>query len=202
MEEAVKYLGSKDPFKILQKWMEFAQKSESIKEPTAVVLSTLNGGGGVDSRVVLAKELTPKGLIFYTNTQSQKGCQLTQNPLCSLLFYWDSLARQVRLKGKAQQVSREKTIQYWNSRSKESQLSQWVSRQSASVHHREILENEVVCAARKWNQKTVPCPKNWSGYCVDIDRFEFWQERSHRLHDRFVFYKKEEGLWNIQRLYP
>lgn len=202
MEEAVKYLGSADPFKILRQWMELAQSSDSIKEPAAVVLSTTTVSGEPDSRVVLVKEQAPAGLIFYTNTKSQKGRQLARSPHCSLLFYWDSLSRQVRLKGKAQLASREKTIKYWSSRPRESQLSQWVSRQSAPVSGRTALEAEAADAAEKWSGRSIPCPENWSGYCVNVYSFEFWRERDHRLHDRFVFHKKKEGLWNIQRLYP
>ncbi len=192
----------KNPFEILKIWMEEAKAHPSIKEPTAMVLSTVDSHSFPCSRVVLVKEITQTSLIFYTNTKSQKGKHLAQNANCSLLFYWDPLFRQVKLQGKTQLIPREKTIKYWESRSRESQLSQWISKQSTPVESREILISKIEEAKKQFIDQSIPCPEDWSGYSVSIQRIEFWQGRDHRLHDRFLFSKVKDKTWNIQRLYP
>ena len=202
MEDVVKYLNSKDPFKILNVWLETAKAHPSIKEPTAMVLSTVDHQGCPDSRVVLVKEITQTDLIFYTNTKSPKGQQLAQKAQCSLLFYWDPLFRQIRLKGGVQRISREKTLKYWKTRPKESQLSQWISQQSLPLNDRALLLSQIKEAEQQFLHQSVPCPKNWSGYSVFIQEIEFWQGRDYRRHDRFIFTKKEDQTWNVQRIYP
>jgi len=199
--ELVENLFIKDPFDKLKEWMKQATQNSEIKEPTAMVLSTVQGVQP-DSRVVLAKEICKDGIIFYTNIFSQKGQQLHQNPHCSLLFYWDSLFRQIRMQGKVSLVSRQKTLEYWKTRSKESQMSQWVSKQSHFLENRNCLELLVQKAQKEFEGKPVPCPENWSGYFVFIESFEFWQGRDHRLHDRVVCNQNKDGSWSSQRLYP
>ena len=202
MEDVVEYLKSKDPFEILKAWLKTAQAHPSIKEPAAMVLSTVDHQGCPDSRVVLVKEITKTDLVFYTNIKSPKGQQLAQKAYCSLLFYWDPLFQQVRLKGRVQRVSREKTLEYWKTRPKQSQISQWVSQQSMPLNSRSTLSAQIKEAEQQFMNQLVPCPENWCGYSVFIQGVEFWQGRDHRRHDRFVFERKEDQTWNIQRIYP
>ena len=190
-----------NPFDTLKLWLKTASQNSAVKEPAAMVLSTV-GDLKPDSRVVLAKEVCDDGIIFYTNTLSVKGKQLSQNSQCHLLFYWDSLSRQVRMQGKVSLIDREKTIEYWETRSRQSQLSQWVSKQSQFLESRNLLESLVQKADQEFEGRKIPCPKNWSGYFVSIDQVEFWQEREHRLHDRFLFTQNKNGDWKSQRLYP
>jgi len=190
-----------NPIELLKTWVDEAYAHSAIKEANAAVLSTLNSNQKISSRVVLIKEITEEGLIFYTNQTSRKGKQLHQNNQCALHFYWDPLFRQISIQGKAHPISKEKTIPYWKVRPIESQLSQWISKQSSPVKDRITLEQEIEQARMKFKNKEIPCPENWRGYSVQTEQIEFWAGRDHRLHDRFVFTKKEHQ-WNIQRLYP
>ena len=199
-----KHLNIKEPYNpidLLKTWIDEAHAHSAIKEANAVVLSTLSSNQKISSRIVLIKEVTEKGLVFYTNQTSQKGKQLNQNNQCALHFYWDPLFRQVSIHGKAYPLSKEKAISYWQTRSIESQLSQWISKQSSPVKDRTALEQEIQQARVQFKDKEIPCPENWRGYLIQIEQIEFWVGRDHRLHDRFVFTKKE-NQWDIQRLYP
>ena len=202
MVDVLKYLGSDDPFYILKKWMESAGSHSKIKEPSAMVLCTIGRDQMPYCRVVLAKELSEKGLVFYTNMKSQKGVQLSHHTSCSGHFYWDPLFRQVSLRGRAELVSREKTIEYWKTRPRPSQISQWVSLQSREISNREALEEKALSAEKKFKNQPIPCPKDWSGCLMVIEEIEFWMGRDHRLHDRFLFSRKSAKNWSIQRLYP
>ena len=190
-----------NPIDLLKTWIDKAYTHSAIKEANAVVLSTLNSNQKISSRVVLIKEIIEEGLMFYTNQTSQKGKQLNQNNQCALHFYWDPLFRQISIQGKAYPIAREKAISYWKTRPIESQLSQWISKQSSPVKDRATLEQEIQEARMQFKNKEIPCPEKWRGYCVHIEQIEFWMGKDHRLHDRFVFTKKE-NQWNIQRLYP
>lgn len=199
-----KYLNIKkpyDPVALLNTWMNTAQTHSTIQSANAVVLSTLNSNQKISSRTVLIKEITKDSLIFYTNQTSLKGRQLKQNNQCTLHFYWDPLFRQASIQGKARPISKEKTTAYWETRPIESQLSQWVSKQSSPVKDRETLEQEVQTARLQFKNKQIPCPKHWVGYSVKAEQIEFWLGRDHRLHDRFLFIKKKDQ-WTAQRLYP
>lgn len=190
-----------NPIDLLKTWVNEAYAHSAIKEANAVVLSTLNSNQKISSRVVLIKEITKEGLVFYTNQTSQKGKQLNQNKQCTLHFYWDPLFRQVSIQGKAHPLPKEKAVSYWKTRPVESQLSQWISKQSSPAKDRAIIEREIQQARMQFKNKEIPCPENWRGYSVQIEEIEFWIGRDHRLHDRFIFTKKEKH-WDIQRLYP
>ena len=199
-----KHLNIKQPYNpidLLKTWIHTARTHSAIKEANAAVLSTLNSNQKISSRVVLIKEITKDGLIFYTNKTSCKAKQLNQNNQCALHFYWDPLFRQASIQGKARPLSKEKAISYWETRPIESQLSQWISKQSLPVKDRETLEQEVQTSRLQFKNKKIPCPEHWLGYIVQIEQIEFWMGRDHRLHDRFLFIKKE-AQWNIKRLYP
>lgn len=199
--QLLKYLGSEDPITILKNWIHTAQNHPWIKEPSAMVLCTVDLNQISYSRIVLAKEITERGIVFYTNTTSPKGRHLESHSHCSCLFYWDPLFRQVSVRGLAERMSRQKAINYWKLRPRSSQLSQWISRQSSEVENRDVLVQAVKQAEEKFKNQ-VPCPQHWSGYHVVIQEIEFWIGRDHRLHDRFLFSKNKNASWMIQRLYP
>jgi pyridoxamine 5'-phosphate oxidase len=151
--------------------------------------------------VVLLKEVTDGGFVFYTNYESQKGREIKTNPNCALTFYWGELERQVRIEGRAEPVSREKSAAYFKSRPRVSQLGALASRQSAVIGSRAELEERVSELGARYTDD-IPIPENWGGYCVRPERIEFWQGRPNRLHDRIVFRRKGEGEWRIERLSP
>lgn len=152
-------------------------------------------------RVVLLKRLERGSLIFFSNYLSKKGKEIAQNPKAAALFHWDKLGRQIRIQGIIKKVSRKQSLEYWNKRDRNSQLSQWVSKQSEPVVDRKILEILRVQAEKRFQKTTVPCPKHWGGYLLSVEAIEFWQNRSHRFHDRFLF-KKSGSSWIGQRLFP
>ncbi len=199
-----KYLKIKEPYNpvsLLKTWVNEAYEHSAIKEANAAVLSTLSLDQKISSRIVLIKEIKEEGLIFYTNQTSQKGQHLSQNNQCTLHFYWDPLFRQVSIRGKASPISKEQTLSYWKTRPIESQLSQWISKQSSPVKDRKTLLQETQQARLQFKNKKIPCPEHWMGYSIKIEQIEFWIGRDHRLHDRFLCTQKS-GRWIIQRLYP
>lgn len=201
MSDVKQYLNSTDPIEILNQWMEEAQSCSQIKEPHALILSTVDDKTPF-SRAVLIKEITNEGLVFYTNISSRKASHIRKNNSCCGHIYWDALYKQISIIGKAVPISAEKTQSYWETRSKESQLSQRISRQSSSVENRESMIQLLEEERKKWEGKSIPCPPHWSGYLLSIDSIEFWIGQDHRLHDRFLFTKKQKTGWKIERLFP
>jgi len=185
-----------NPIRQFEKWLEDAQAAD-LKEPTAMVLAT----AGPSARVVLLKEVTDGGFVFYTNYDSRKGQEIKTNPNCALTFYWAELERQVRVEGRAEPVAREKSEEYFKSRPRVSQLGALASQQSTVIASRAELEERVNELDRRYVEN-IPVPENWGGYCVRPERIEFWQGRANRLHDRIVFQRKGEGEWRIERLSP
>jgi len=185
-----------NPIRQFEKWLADAQAAD-LKEPTAMVLAT----AGPSARVVLLKEVTDGGFVFYTNYESRKGQELKTNPNCALTFYWAELERQVRVEGRAEPVARETSEEYFRSRPRASQLGALASRQSAVIGSRAELEERVNELDRRYAEN-IPIPENWGGYCVRPERIEFWQGRANRLHDRIVFERKGEGEWRVERLSP
>ena len=222
-------LKNQNPVLILQQWLKEAKEHPEAKEPTAMVLSTIKyrfdpGAYKFNisafiwptSRVVLLKELQEDQLIFYTNYASDKGKQCSGLPIrlsgrhiyVALNFYWPYLNKQIRIIGKIKKTSREKSITYWNSRSRESQISQYISKQSEKLDSRETLEKKWQEAQKQFTGKEIPCPSHWGGYVVTPHFIEFWQEQPHRLHDRLQFTKKTKGFfkktnkWTSTLVYP
>jgi len=190
-----------DPIDQFKKWLDEALSSK-ILEPNAMVLSTVNTKGLPTSRVVLLKELTVDGIVFYTNYDSDKGMQMADNPSVALNFLWKELERQVRIEGVASKVSREMSENYFNKRPKASRIGAWASPQSKVIDDRSYLEERKIELESKFqNSEVIPLPPNWGGYLVRFDKIEFWQGRRSRLHDRFR-YSKEGIDWKIERLAP
>ncbi len=190
----------KNPFIQFQLWFDEVLNTEH-NDPTAMTLATVDDQGQPDSRVVLLKEYTDDGFIFYSNYDSTKAHQLERSPRCALNFFWPEMARQVRIHGKAIKISPEKSDQYFASRPRMSQISAWVSRQSDVVESRVVLETRFKELISQYENKAVPRPDYWGGYLVVADYFEFWQGRDCRLHDRLA-YRLIKDEWICERLSP
>ena len=198
--EIKRFLGSIDPLTILKKWLKEALKINKLKEPWTMVLSTSHKKR-ISSRVVLLKEIHRGKLVFYTNYLSSKGKDIHKNPLVALNLYWPQIGRQICIEGQAKKASRPKSVLYWKTRSRSSQLSQWISKQSQEVSSRKQLEDLKKSEEKKFHNKEIPCPKHWGAYILHIKKIEFWKNQDHRLHDRFLFEKRVKG-WKKQRLFP
>ena len=189
-----------DPIEQLQLWLDEAVQADTI-EPTAMTLSTADKKGRVTSRVVLLKELKATGLVFYTNYNSLKGKQLFANPFAAGLFYWPELERQVRVEGITEKLSSGESDQYFNSRPESSKIGTWASDQSNEIPDRKYLEKSFFKMKKKFKENKVIRPPHWGGYIIQPDRFEFWQGRENRLHDRIEYSLQQEN-WTIKRLAP
>lgn len=185
------------PFTQFAQWFEDAQKG-NIPEPNAMVLSTVSASGQPSSRVVLLKEFTSEGFIFFTNYSSRKGNEIEINPHVCLNFWWPALERQIRIEGMIKKISDADNDTYFYSRPIGSQAGAIASPQSKVIESREWLEQKFIEVQLKGNIKR---PEHWGGYIVVPVLIEFWQGRSNRLHDRLQ-YEKENGNWMIKRLAP
>ena len=193
-----------DPFELFETWFAEAQASEP-DEPEAMAVATAGADGRPSARMVLLKDRSPLGFVFYTHEQSAKGEDLSQNPRAALLFHWKSLCRQVRIEGAVERVSDAEADAYFASRTRDSQLGAWASDQSRPLDTRETFEQRFEEARRRFDGKEVPRPGSWGGYRVVPDRIEFWTAREHRLHERRLFTRKSssgEGGWTEGLLYP
>ncbi len=191
-----------DPFGQFSKWYnEVAEKSE--EESNAMVLATADDEGKPTARIVLLKNFSEKGFIFYTNSLSKKGAQISFNPNVALLFYWPAVYRQVRVEGHAGIISEKESDEYFRSRPEENKISAVISPQSEVVPDRDSLENKYKRAEAAYMDKEIPRPEFWGGYIVVPEYFEFWQGRENRLHDRLIYtYDLLEMNWKIKRLAP
>lgn len=188
-----------NPLDQFNNWLQEAIKNE-VPEPNAMVLATVNKDGQPGARNVLLKSADDNGFIFFTNKNSDKASDLKQNPHCTLLFSWLSQHRQVIVKGKAEEISREESNTYFQTRPYGSRISAWVSEQSQVIKSREELETKVKEFMDKYPEN-VPMPDYWGGYLVKPESIEFWQGRPSRLHDRIRFTKKG-NTWTIERISP
>jgi len=181
-------------------WWEEAIAS-NIDEVNAFVLSTIDDKNAPSSRVVLLKGYTPEGFIFFTNYDSNKGKEITANPIVAMNFFWKELERQVRITGTIKKISTEESAEYFHSRPLGSQVGAWASPQSQVIANREFLEKNFAENTEKYKEGTVPLPPHWGGYIVHSFKMEFWQGRSSRLHDR-IQYSFEKDNWVKVRLAP
>jgi pyridoxamine 5'-phosphate oxidase len=191
-----------DPFGLFAEWLQDAEKSEP-NDPNGMALATVDDEGLPNVRMVLMKDYSEAGFVFYTNYESQKGQEIQSNMKAALLFHWKSLRRQVRVRGLVEKVSAAEADAYFNSRPRDSRIGAWASAQSRPLEGRFALEASVAMYAAKYAIGTVPRPPHWSGFRVRPLSIEFWHDRPFRLHDRVVFRReKPEGAWNKARLYP
>ena len=194
------YKVNKDPLVQFESWLE-EYKVLGVKDYNAMVLSTVKDGSP-DSRIVLLKELRKEGLVFFTNYGSAKGQSISANPQVNALFFWREQERQVRICGHVKKISSVDSKNYFHSRPYLSQIGAAASDQSKPIESREALEAKFSTFQQTYPEgKSVPMPKQWGGYLIEPTRFEFWQGREGRLHDRLV-YLKRDATWDIQRLQP
>jgi pyridoxamine 5'-phosphate oxidase len=189
-----------NPVRQLEAWLREARRT-GLREPAAMSLATATRDGQPSIRVVLLKSFDDEGLVFFTNYESRKGKEIEENPRASVLFFWDSLARQVRVEGTIARISSEESAVYFRSRPRLSRLSAWASKQSSVVSDRLFLEKEVARFSTQFADGEIPLPPFWGGYRLVPDVFEFWQGRKNRLHDRLRFTRSGE-TWNLDRLAP
>lgn len=187
------------PIAQFQLWFSDILQTET-HDPTAMVLSTVDEQGHADSRVVLLKGIGEGAFVFYTNYNSIKAQQMNQNPSVALNFYWPSMARQVRVRGRVTRTSEQQSDDYFLSRPIASQWSALISPQSSEICDREELV-QALEELREKNQQPIIRPQHWGGYIVTPDEFEFWQGRDNRLHDR-IHYLRKDNAWVLRRLAP
>ena len=198
--ELLESSASPEPWELFSSWFEIARNAK-ILEPNAMILSTVTQDGQPTSRVVLLKDFDQSGLVFFTNYLSQKGEQLAHNPRASILFWWESLQRQIRIEGVVVKIGEEESDTYFQSRPYGSRLGAWVSEQSQRIVDRTVLEKRQIEFEKKFVEGNVPRPDHWGGYRLTPNKFEFWQGRSNRLHDRLL-YQMQQDAWTRARLAP
>jgi pyridoxamine 5'-phosphate oxidase len=190
-----------NPFKQFAKWMDEAVKSDLL-DPYAMCISTASKKGVPSSRILYLRDIIDDTFVFYTNYNSSKGMEMSENPFASANFHWGELERQVNITGSIQKVEESVSDAYYKSRPKSSKIGAWASYQSKVLNNRSDLEDRIVELTKKYeNTEDVPRPPHWGGYQLIPTKIEFWQGRPSRLHDRIVFYW-EENSWTIKRLNP
>jgi pyridoxamine 5'-phosphate oxidase len=190
-----------DPLRQFAAWYRDAAQA-GLREPGAVAVATSTLDGIPSARMVLLKRYDERGFVFYTNYQSRKGLELEANPRAAMLFYWDPLGRQVRIEGQAERTSADDSAAYTRSRPRGSQLSALASPQSQVIGSRSELEQRVADLAQLYADAEIPVPDGWGGFRLSPNRFEFWQHREDRLHDRLVYTLGDDVPWRLQRLGP
>lgn len=189
-----------DPLELFHAWYAEAEAKEP-HNPNAMALATVGADGMPSVRMVLLKGADAQGFVFYTNLNSRKGEELKAQPKAALCFYWKALDRQLRAEGEVEPVSAEEADAYFATRSRQSQLGAWASRQSRPLESRRALEKRVGRVAARYPVGRVPRPPDWSGFRMRPRRIEFWREGRFRLHDRVEYLRAAEG-WTVRRLYP
>ena len=190
-----------DPINLFHRWFHEVQDFGGTDEVNAMTVSTQGLDGFPKARVVLLKQYNEQGFVFYTNYESEKGKAIAANPKVCLSFFWNSMERQVIIKGTAVQLSADQSDAYFYSRPLGSQLGAIVSPQSSIIPNRSILENQLHSLEQQ-HILEVQRPIHWGGYCVQPISVEFWQGRPNRLHDRIRYTIQDDLSWSIDRLAP
>jgi pyridoxamine 5'-phosphate oxidase len=189
-----------DPFPLFERWFADAAASEP-GDPNAMALATADAHGRPATRIVLLKAWDARGFVFYTNLDSRKGSEIAANPFVQLGFHWKSLARQVRIDGRAELVSAAEADAYFATRARDSQLGSWASDQSRPMTDKSVFDARLAQAAVRFDGVDVPRPPRWSGFRVIPSAIEFWQARDFRHHDRTRF-TPGDGGWTSGMLFP
>ncbi|MDR5892549.1 MULTISPECIES: pyridoxamine 5'-phosphate oxidase [Halomonas] len=193
-------LAVENPLPLFEEWLALALESEG-DDGNAMTLATVDSQGLPHARVVLLKGVDEQGLVFYTNYHSHKGSELTNVPHAALVFWWPSLARQVRIEGSVEQVSAEESDAYFSSRPRASQLGAWIATQSVVIPDRTWIEERQSRFEQAYEGQEIPRPVHWGGYRVLPTMIEFWQGQPSRLHDR-IRYEQRDGQWQHFRMAP
>lgn len=191
-----------DPMVQFKKWYHDAVAESGIMEANAMSVSTIEEDDCPRTRMVLLKEYSESGFVFYTNYKSSKGKALDQHPKACLHFFWPALERQVIIRAQLKKVSESESDLYFSERPRGSQLGAWASEQSSVIPNREFLENKLSELEKEFEGKDVKRPDCWGGYLAEPFEVEFWQGRPSRLHDRILYKKSAGGNWKIERLSP
>ena len=195
------FLDLDDPIELFKLWMDDAKKSEP-NDPNAVSLATSNNNFP-SVRMVLLKDFSQNGFIFYTNLNSQKGNELKENPKAAMCFHWKSLLRQIRINGVVTQVADDVADKYYNSRSYESRIGAWASKQSKELTSRDQLIDSINEYKDKYNdENNVPRPSHWSGWILSPQSIEFWLDGDGRIHERLKYVKDRNSQWIKSLLSP
>ena len=191
------------PFELLKAWMNEAIEVQ-VQEPYAMSLATCGADSKPSVRIVLLREITDKGIVFYTNYESAKGQDIAENPNAEALFFWHKLERQIRISGSIAKIDADKSAAYFQKRPHDSQVGAWVSQpQSGKVANRDVMEQTFAQLQTDYPEgTTVPTPEFWGGYEITINEIEFWQGRANRMHDRIVYHKEADGRFSTARLLP
>ena len=196
------------PFELLKTWMNEAIEAQ-VQEPYAMSLATCGADNKPSVRIVLLREITNKGIVFYTNYESAKGQDIAENPNAEALFFWHKLERQIRISGSIAKIDAAKSAAYFQKRPHDSQVGAWVSQpQSGEVANRALMEQTFEQLQTDYpTDSKVPTPEFWGGYEITIEKIEFWQGRANRMHDRIVYTLDTTGSngvlnWTTKRLLP
>lgn len=189
-----------DPFAQFKIWLKEAVDAK-VPEPQAMNLATATPAGKPSARIVYLREFQDNSFWFYTNYQSRKGQQLSENQQACLTFFWPELERQIRIEGRVAKASEEESDAYFNARPYESKVGAWASDQSHRLSSRAELEHKVSEFQKKYTAENIKRPPHWGGFVLQADYYEFWQGRKSRLHDR-ISYASDGKIWHISRLSP
>jgi len=190
----------KSPFEAFKAWLDEAKESEP-NYPEAFTLSTVSKEGLASARTLLLRGISESHYTFFTNYNSKKGFEIQSNPKASMLFYWKSIKKQVRIEGTCSLASSEVSDQYWNNRPYESRLHAYVSKQSQTIDLEPSQINSLFKSVRAEHPIEIPRPKNWGGIDLKPNYFEFWEEGDYRWHKR-VSFSLEDSQWSSKLLYP
>jgi pyridoxamine 5'-phosphate oxidase len=194
------------PFELLKGWMSEAI-AQNVQEPYAMSLATCGADNKPSVRIVLLREVTETGIVFYTNYESAKGQDIAENPNAEALFFWHELERQIRISGSIAKIDADKSAAYFQKRPHDSQVGAWVSQpQSGEVPNREVMEQTFAQLQSDYSENSpVPTPDFWGGYEIRVEKIEFWQGRANRMHDRIVYTRDQNSsssAWTTKRLLP
>ncbi len=191
-----------NPYILFQNWLSIAEKNEP-NDPNAMCLATCDKDNIPSARMVLLKGLDERGFVFYTNSESHKGDQISDNPKAALCFHWKSMRKQVRIEGDIEEVSAQEADAYYATRHRGSRIGAWASKQSRPLSNLDELKNFVEGYEEKFEGvENIPRPKHWKGFRVIPKKIEFWIDGDYRLHERYVYTPDGNGGWTMGMIYP
>ncbi|MBV0899766.1 MAG: pyridoxamine 5'-phosphate oxidase [Wolbachia endosymbiont of Fragariocoptes setiger] len=186
-----------EPFSLFKEWYNAIHSRSSV-----MTLATCSKSGIPSARIVLLKQYNEGEFVFFTNINSRKGKELKENPYAALVFYWEESSQQIRVEGKVKLLDTQKIDQYHSSRSRESQISAWCSKQSSVLESWQNFEQDIILKDKEFYNQQIPRPDFWVGFCLVPQAIEFWREGKHRRHLRLRYTLTEKDKWKVEQLYP